>query len=264
MARRRLSASFKAEVALEALRNDSTIAELAKKYEVHPNMITKWKRELMEQAAALFERKGECKKKKDHTAYLERKIGQLTIEKDFLKKTGSTTAARANEHDCIRGSILELIWLAMPFYGYRRITAELKRRGYSVNHKRVRRIMADMSLRALYAKPRTSIKNKDHKIYPYLLGDIAIDRANQAWGTDITYIKLPYGFMYLVALIDIYSRYLVGWSLSNTMDVGFCLNMLTESLRIAKPEIINSDQGSQFTSNSWTSLVESNGIRSSR
>ena len=104
-----------------------------------------------------------------------------------------------------------------------------------------------MGLQANYPKPRTSIRNKDHKVYPYLLRNVCIDRVNQAWGTDITYIKLPCGFMYLVALIDIYSRYLVGWSLSNTMDVSFCLRMLENGLHTTNPEIINSDQGSQFT-----------------
>ncbi len=153
------------------------------------------------------------------------------------------------------------IWSAMPFYGYRRITAELHRRGFQVNHKRVRRIMTEMGIQAIYARPRTSIRNKDHRVYPYLLRDVSIERVNQAWGTDITYIKLPHGFMYLVALIDMYSRYLIGWSLSNTMDVSFCLHMLQESLSLAKPEIINSDQGSQFTCKSWISLVENNGIR---
>ena len=123
--------------------------------------------------------------------------------------------------DTVVANEVHVIWSTMPFYGYCRITAELHRRGFEVNHKKVSRIMAQMGIQAIYARPRTSIRNKEHKVYPYLLRDISIDRANQAWGTDITYIKRPYGFMYLVALIDIYSRYLVGWSLSNTMDVSF-------------------------------------------
>ncbi len=118
-----------------------------------------------------------------------------------------------------------------------------------------------MDLQAIYTRPKTSIRNKDHKVYPYLLRDVVIERVNQAWGTDITYIKMPSGFMYLVALIDMHSRYLVGWSLSNTMDVSFCLRMLEDSLHTAKPEIINSDQGSQFTCKSWINLVENNNIK---
>lgn len=170
------------------------------------------------------------------------------------------TSSADNNDTQIANEIYD-IWLAMPFYGYRRITAELKRRGYLVNHKRVLRIMAEMSIQALYPRPKTSIRNKNHEVYPYLLKGLKIERTDQVWSADITYVKGPHGFMYLVALIDLHSRYIVGWALSNTMDVGFCLDMLEKGLKRAKPEIINSDQGSQFTSKSWIALVENSGVK---
>ena len=147
------------------------------------------------------------------------------------------------------------LWHEMPFYGYRRMTAELRRRGHQVNGKRVLRLMKEMHLEALYPKPQTSLKGKKHKIYPYLLKDVEVAAPNEAWCTDITYLKLPSGFIYLVALIDIYSRYVLAWRLSNTMDTHFCVEMLEEALTISTPCILNTDQGSQFTSEAWVSCV---------
>jgi len=153
------------------------------------------------------------------------------------------------------------IWLEMPFYGYRRITAELRRRGYVINQKRVIRLMKEMNIQALYPRPRTTVRAAKDPIYPYLLKDLEINRPNQVWATDLTYIKMPVGFAYLVALIDVCSRYVVSWRLSNTMDTHFCLEMLEEALRYACPEIINSDQGSQFTSYEWTKRVKEVGVK---
>ena len=147
------------------------------------------------------------------------------------------------------------IWLKMPFYGYRRITAALCRLGYNINHKRVARIMKEMKIKAIYPMAKTSLRNLAHAIYPYLLQDIAIIRVNQAWMSDITYIKMPSGFVYLVALIDVYSRYIISWRLSITMATDFCLEMLKEALSKASPEIINTDQGCQFTSHDWVKMV---------
>lgn len=149
------------------------------------------------------------------------------------------------------------IWLEMPFYGYRRITAELRRRGYVINQKRIIRLMKEMNIQALYPRPRTTIKADKDPIYPYLLKDLEITRPNQVWATDITYIKMPVGFAYLVALIDVHSRYVLSWRLSNTMDTHFCLEMLEEALiRYPHPDILNTDQGSQFTSHEWTKRVK--------
>jgi len=152
------------------------------------------------------------------------------------------------------------LWIEMPFYGYRRITAELRRRGYSINEKRVLRLMRKMNVQALYPRPKTTIRSARDPVYPYLLKDLGITRPNQVWATDITYIKMPVGFAYLVALIDVYSRYVVAWRLSNTMDTHFCLEMLDEALCYACPEILNTDQGSQFTSGDWIGRVQGFGI----
>lgn len=152
------------------------------------------------------------------------------------------------------------IWMGMPYYGYRKITAELRRRGHDINHKRVSRIMGVMNIRALYPKPKTTMVSPDHKIYPYLLRDVQIVHPDQAWSTDITYIRMPNGFVYLVALIDISSRYVLAWRISNTLDKTFCLDMLAHALKFGRPEIINTDQGCQFTSLDWINMVQRNGI----
>ena len=167
---------------------------------------------------------------------------------------------RPKAYDTILANEIHEIWHAMPFYGYRRITAELQRRGYSVNHKKVARLMKTMNIQALYPQPRTSKANPEHKIYPYLLTDLAIVRPNQVWATDITYIKMHEGFMYLVGLIDLFSRFIVSWAISNILDTGFCLTMLEKGLAVATPEIINSDQGAQFTSIQWVNRVEQSDI----
>ena len=133
------------------------------------------------------------------------------------------------------------LWLEMPYYGYRRVTAELHRRGYLVNRKRVLSIMRAMDIKALYPAPKTTIALPDHKIYPYLLRDMQIVHPNQVWSTDITYLKLPGGFAYLVALIDIYSRFVLSWRLSNTLDKSFCLDMLAHGLARGRPVILNTD-----------------------
>ena len=153
------------------------------------------------------------------------------------------------------------IWVKYSFYGYRRITRALKAQGYVINRKRTQRLMQKMGLFALYPKPRTSLKNKSQAIYPYLLRDLVVERSNQAWMVDITYLKIVSGFMYLVALIDIHSRFVVGWTLSNTLHTDFCLDALYKSVRNGLPEIINSDQGCQFTSEDWVKELKARGIK---
>jgi putative transposase len=166
----------------------------------------------------------------------------------------------AEDETTLANQIHEL-WLQMPFYGYRRVTADLQRQGHKINHKRVLRIMQEMHLQALYPKTKTTVRNPSHKIYPYLLRDLAIVRPNQGWTTDITYIKMPDGFMYLIAIMDIYSRFILSWRFSNTLDTQFCEDALKEAMGRAKPEILNTDQGCQFTSLAWINLVECNQIK---
>ena len=148
-----------------------------------------------------------------------------------------------------------------PYYGIRRMTAWLRSEGYDVNHKRVARLLRKMGLEAIYPKPRTSVPHPEHRIYPYLLRGVWVTRVNQVWSTDITYIRLHSGFIYLVAVMDWFSRYVLSWALSITMDVSFCLEALDEALSRAQPEIFNSDQGAQFTSRDFTGRLESAGIR---
>lgn len=153
------------------------------------------------------------------------------------------------------------VWERLPFYGYRRITKELRAKGIKVNRKRVQRLMAWGGIQAIYPGPNTSKRNKLHAVHPYLLRDLEITRTNQAWMVDITYLRMPNGFMYLVALIDVYSRYVVGWSLSNTLETDFCIDALKQGFTMAIPEIVNSDQGCQFTSETWINFLRDRGIK---
>ncbi len=151
-----------------------------------------------------------------------------------------------------------------PFYGVRRMTAWLRRQGHQVNHKRVRRLMKQMGLETIYPRPKLSQAEEDHHRHPYLLKDISINSPNQVWCSDITYIRMPSGFIYLVAIMDWYSRFVLSWQLSNTLDVSFGLEALEQSWRWGKPEIFNSEQGSQYTSIKFTNVLKSHKIQISQ
>ena len=158
--------------------------------------------------------------------------------------------------------LIDQEYTGAPFYGYRRLTARLNNQhGYALNHKRVARLMQKMGLRAVYPRPRTSIPDKQHRQYPYLLRDLVVDRPNQVWAADITYVPLPRGFMYLVAVLDWFSRFVLAWQLSNTLDGAFCLAALRRALRDGRPAIFNTDQGVQFTAQAFTAELEAAGIR---
>ena len=148
-----------------------------------------------------------------------------------------------------------------PFYGIRRMTAWLRGQGYQVNHKRVARLMEMMGLQAIYPKPRTSQPSPEHRVYPYLLRGVEVRKPDQVWSTDITYIRMARGFVYLVAILDWYSRYVLSWELSVSLDLGFCLEALDRALRVGQPEVFNSDQGSQFTSQQFTEKLLARGVR---
>lgn len=147
-----------------------------------------------------------------------------------------------------------------PFLGSRRIREWLCRRGYQVGRNRVQRLMQRMGIEAVYPKPKLSQPGETHKVYPYLLNGVAVTRVNQVWSTDITYIRMAGGFVYLVAVMDWYSRFVLSWALSVTMEMDFCLAALKQALRRGRPEIFNSDQGSQFTSPKFTGELENRGI----
>lgn len=157
--------------------------------------------------------------------------------------------------------VLDEQYTATPFYGLRRMTAWLRVQGYAVNRKRVARLMRRMGLKALYPKPRLSQAAAGHIIYPYLLRGVTVDRVNQVWSADITYIRLQAGFVYLVAVMDWFSRYVLSWALSITMDVAFCVEALEQALGQGHPEMFNTDQGVQFTSQAFTARLKEGGIR---
>jgi putative transposase len=150
-------------------------------------------------------------------------------------------------------------YTARPFYGSRRITRWLVRQGHLVNRKRVQRLLRVMGLEAIYPKPKLSA-GRGHKVYPYLLRDVTVERADQVWSADITYVPLACGFMYLAATIDWFSRFVVSWRLSNTLDGSFCQEMLEEALGRGRPAVFNTDQGVQFTAGAWTGRLEGAGV----
>ncbi|MBA3534977.1 MAG: IS3 family transposase [Ardenticatenales bacterium] len=152
-------------------------------------------------------------------------------------------------------------YMRTPYYGWPRMSASLRRAGYPVNHKRVQRLMRQMGLQAIYPRRRTTQRHPEHKIYPYLLRHLTIERPDQVWCADITYIPLPLGFMYLVAIMDWFSRYVLTWRLSNTLDAQFCRHALDAALGQSVPTIFNTDQGVQFTSLSFTNTLHAAGVQ---
>jgi putative transposase len=156
--------------------------------------------------------------------------------------------------------LLDEAYTAWPFYGVRKMTAHLEREGQAVNVKRVRRLMRLMGLEAIYPRKRLSVPGEGHKRYPYLLRGVEIVRPDQVWSADITYIRLRRGFLYLAAILDWYSRYVLSWALSSSLDAAFCVWALEEALARGRPEVFNTDQGVQFTSEGFTGILESRGI----
>ena len=166
-----------------------------------------------------------------------------------------------SEEDLVLMRLIDEFHLRWPFYGSRRLRNELEDRGHKVNRKRVQRLMRQMGLAALYPRPRTSQPGKGHKIYPYLLRGLSIERPNQVWATDICYIPMAHGFMYLVAIMDWHSRRVLSWRVSNTMDTDFCIEALEDALqRFGAPDIFNTDQGSQFTSEAFIGVLKKHEI----
>ena len=172
-------------------------------------------------------------------------------------------AAESAENLRLMG-LIDRQYLKTPFYGSRRMTACLERTGETVNRKRVRRLMALMGLEALFPRPRTTVAAAGVRAYPYLLCDRTLTHVNEVWSSDITYIPMRHGFMFLTAVIDWFSRYVLSWRLSNTLEGRFCLEALDEALRSGRPEIFNTDQGSQFTALDYTGRLEEAGIAVSR
>jgi len=209
----------------------------------------------------------------DRRALLDRDHGKLSIRRQCtllsVARSGVYRPPRpADDEDLSLMRRIDELFTAWPFLGSRRMTVMLRAEGRGlgldprINRKRVQRLMRRMGIAALGPKPRTTKPAPRHKIFPYLLRDMAIERPNQVWAADITYVPIGRGFLYLVAVIDWASRAVLAWRLSNTMDVSFCVSALEEALaRFGKPEIFNTDQGSQFTSAAFTGTLAAAGVR---
>ncbi len=177
---------------------------------------------------------------------------------------GSSLSAYNEEDDynLILMNLIDEEYMRHPFYGSRKMVIYLRNKGYQVNRKRIQRLMRIMGIQSVAPKPNTSEPRKGHKIYPYLLGGLDINRVHQVWSIDITYVRLAHGFVYLVAVIDLYSRQVLSWEVSVTMEDSFCVNALERALRLyPAPEIFNTDQGVQFTGNAFTSVLKSHKIK---
>jgi putative transposase len=203
----------------------------------------------------------------DRRAKLDRDHPHLSVRRQCtmlgIARSGVYRRPRAaNDNDLALQRRIDELFTRRPFLGSRRLTAMLRAEGEAVNRKRVQRLMRRMGIAALGPKPRTTKPAPGHRIYPYLLGDVTVERPNQVWSADLTYIPLGRGFLYLVAVMDWASRAVLSWRLSNTMDVSFCVSALEEALaRFGRPEIFNTDQGSQFTSAAFTGTLAAAGIR---
>lgn len=180
---------------------------------------------------------------------------------DLSRSSYYYVAQAESEENRLLMRLLDEQYTKTPFYGSPRMTAWLQQQGYAVNHKRVERLMSRMGLQAIYPKPKTSSPTPGHQIYPYLLRDVPIERADHVWSCDITYIRMQAGFIYLMAVIDWFSRYVLSWSVSISLDASFCLEALEQALQGGRPQIFNTDQGSQFTSDAFTGRLQRAGIQ---
>ncbi|HEX5647747.1 MAG TPA: IS3 family transposase [Nitrospira sp.] len=293
--RRNHGATFKAQVAIAAVKGDKTVAELAEQFRVHPTQITEWKQQLLARAADVFGGTKPSAEAPDLTT-LHAKIGQLTLENDFLGRRahqGGLAERKAmidRTHPLPIGQQCQLLRLARstayyqprpvsdmtlalmrridelhlqyPFAGARMLRDLLRQEGHTIGRRHVATLMRRMGITAIYRKPRTSQRHPAHRIYPYLLRDLPITRPNHVWAADITYIPMRRGFVYLCAVLDWASRRVLAWRLSNTLSTDFCVDAVQEAIiRYGTPEIFNTDQGCQFTSQEFTGLLKDHGIQ---
>jgi putative transposase len=295
--RRTHSAAFKAKVALAAVKGERTLAELAQQFDVHPNQITEWKRQLQERAADVFGAAGPPSNEPPvDLKTLHAKIGQLTLENDFFVRGArqSRTAERkamidrthalpvsqqtrlvgiarssayyrpqpASETDLLLMRRIDELHMEFPFAGARMLARLLRREGHEVGRRRVRTLMKSMGVEALYCKPNTSRRNAQHKIWPYLLRGMKIERANQVFALDTTYIPMARGFVYLTAVVDWASRKILAHRVAITLEATHAVEALEEAFaRYGLPDIVNTDQGSQFTAGAFTEAVLGRGVR---
>lgn len=197
---------------------------------------------------------------------IEKNNNQISIVKQaellgIARSTVYYKERRLSELDFFLMNEVDKIYCEHPYYGTRKISKELQRRGYKIGRDKTRSLMKNLGLEAIYPKPKTSIGNKEHELYKYLLRRISIKKPNQVWGVDITYIRMLQGWVYLVAIMDWFSRFVLSWEISITLESQFCVQCLNNALKIAKPKIHNSDQGSQFTSTNYLTILKENEIQ---
>ncbi|MCC3306843.1 IS3-like element ISPpy1 family transposase [Psychrobacter sanguinis] len=296
--RKRHNAEFKSKVAVEAIKEHKTLNELTAEYGVHATQISNWKKQALAVIPTAFNTKQQANEQAQQAIIdeLHRQLGQVISERDWLKKKFLTATLSTrkqllepdnkdfsvrkqcellsinrsslyyqpkpiSELDITLMNLLDQQYTKTPFYGVKRMTAYLRQLGYQVGEDRVRRLLRQMGLDAIYQHPNTSKPNSEHQVYPYLLRHVPISRCNQVWSTDITYIRLAKGFVYLMAVIDWYSRYVLDWSLSTTLEADFCVDTVSSLLHNGlRCEIFNTDQGSQFTSPRFTRPLIEQGI----
>ena len=305
--RRNFSAKFKSDLVIELLKGEKDLNTLATENNIQPNLLRNWKREFLNNASAVFDDKREenlkeklVEERKEKAEYAK-KVGQLTMQVDWLKKNLKKFADPTTRVNLVqnllttkelsasvgaslldinrtsiyyKGSpvsddelackeIIDHLHTDNPTWGARQMSAQLKARGYRVGRRKARRYMNEMDIHPIYPKMNLSKRMQQAKVCPYLLRNAVIDKPNQAWSIDITYIPIKHGFLYLTAVIDWYSRCIVGWEVDDTLDTRMVLNALNKAFKIAKPQILNSDQGCQFTSQQYIDFVKGNGIRQS-
>ena len=301
--RRNFSAKFKSELVIELLKGEKDLNTIATENNIQPNLLRNWKKEFLDKASVVFDDTREdnlkeklaleCKEKAEYA----KKVGQLTMQVDWLKKnlkkhldlttrvnlvqnllktkelpvkTGAAlldinrtsvyykgTPISQEELDC--KSIIDRLHTDNPAWGAR----QLKKRGHQVGRRKTRHYMNEMGIDPIYPKMNLSKRMQQAKVCPYLLRNAVIDRPNQAWSIDITYIPIKRGFLYLTAVIDWYSRCIVGWEVDDTLDTRMVITALKKAFMVAKPVILNSDQGCQFTSNEYMDFLKENQIRQS-
>ncbi|RXV64500.1 IS3 family transposase [Burkholderia stabilis] len=295
--RRTHSAAFKAKVALAAVKGERTLAELAQQFDVHPNQITEWKRQLQERAADVFGAAGTPSSEPPvDLKALHAKIGQLTLENDFLFRSarqGRTAERKAmidrthalpvsqqtqlvgiarssayyraqpvSEADQLLMRRIDELHMEFPFAGARMLARLLRRESHEVGRRRVRTLMKRMGVEALYCKPNTSRRNSRHKIWPYLLRGMKIEHANQVFALDTTYIPMARGFVYLTAVVDWANRKILAHRVAITLESSHAVEALEEAFaRYGLPDIVNTDQGSQFTAGAFTEAVLGRRVR---
>jgi len=307
------SAEFKAKLVLQVLEGEKTLNEIASEYEILPKNLQNWKKQFLENMSLAFDKstvvkeyKSEIEELQKSNDNLAKKVGNLTIEKEFLEgKLVSLVSSKnrktfvdtkldislnkqckllniaksslyyepvqkfSSDEDIKLLNMVNDIYSEFPYYGTRRMLTALENEGFKVGRKLIKTIYQYLGIKALYPTKKTTIPNKEHDKYPYLLkqfkndnNQVVIDTPNKVWSTDITYIKLEKGYVYLAAIIDWNTKKILSWKLSNTMDVTLTTSVLNEALSIyPKPEIFNTDQGSQYTAQAHTDILKKHDIQ---